>query len=449
MLDLAGHRAPSGDDSDTEKQVGFSQYDLPAMFHASPRKVLVVGAGSGNDVAGLLRNGCTGITAVDIDPVIIDLGREYHPERPYASPDVRVINDDARSFFATTKDRYDLVVFGLLDAHSGTSMTNTRLDHYVYTQESLQRARALLAEGGTLVLTFEILQPFIPERIFETLSKVFGHDPLYFRIPRNELGWGGVMFVISNHMTVVENQLSTHPPLADQIDQWKKLYTIPRTNAIDPATDDWPYLYLDTPHIPGLFFVVFGVLVVLFARGSKRLTAGQLLLQWKRVDWHFFFLGAGFLLLEVQNISKASLVLGSTWQVNAVIISGVLAFILIANLIAAKFPNLPIWTAYFLLCGSCVGLYFLDLSLFSSLPYATKAAMVGIGLCLPMLFSGIIFIRSFVFVAHKDAAMGANLFGSLIGGMMQWLTFLTGIKALLLVVVVIYISAWFCRPRAA
>lgn len=29
-----------------------------------------------------------------------------------------------------------------------------------------------------------------------------------------------------------------------------------------------------------------------------------------RTSWHFFFLGAAFLLLEVQNISKASVVLG-------------------------------------------------------------------------------------------------------------------------------------------
>ena len=43
------------------------------------------------------------------------------------------------------------------------------------------------------------------------------------------------------------------------------------------------------------------------------------------LHWHFFFLGAAFLLLEVQNISKAAVVLGNTWQVNAVIISGVLA----------------------------------------------------------------------------------------------------------------------------
>ena len=63
---------------------------------------------------------------------------------------------------------------------------------------------------------------------------------------------------------------------------------------------------------------------------------------WNRSHWHFLFLGAAFLLLEVQNISKASVVLGNTWQVNAVIVSGVLIMALLANLLKRykdKYPD--------------------------------------------------------------------------------------------------------------
>ena len=70
-----------------------------------PRKALIVGAGSGNDAAGALRNGVEQVTAVEIDPVIIDCGRRYHPERPYDSPRVTLVNDDARSYFATSRDQ--------------------------------------------------------------------------------------------------------------------------------------------------------------------------------------------------------------------------------------------------------------------------------------------------------------------------------------------------------
>jgi len=170
---------------------------------------------------------------------------------------------------------------------------------------------------------------------------------------------------------------------------------------------------------------------------------------WTSSNWHFFFLGAAFLLLEVQNISKASVALGNTWEVNAVIVSGVLAMILLANLLAARFPRLPLWAVYPALVGTCLVLYFVDLSSFAFLPYATKAIIVGGLTTLPMLFSGIVFIRSFASVPGKDKALGANLIGALIGALLQSLTFVTGIKALLLLVAGLYTLAMLTRPRLA
>jgi hypothetical protein len=66
------------------------------------RDVLVIGAGSGNDLAHALRFGASQIDAVEIDPVIQDIGRHYHPDHPYQ--DARVIPhlDDGRHFLHTT-----------------------------------------------------------------------------------------------------------------------------------------------------------------------------------------------------------------------------------------------------------------------------------------------------------------------------------------------------------
>jgi hypothetical protein len=132
-----------------------------------------------------------------------------------------------------------------------------------------------------------------------------------------------------------------------------------------------------------------------------------------------------------------------------VIISGILAMILLANLIAARLPGLPLGPVYGCLAGSCVALYFVDISQFAFLPFAAKAAIVGTLTTLPMLFSGVIFIRSFAQVERKDAALGANLLGALVGGMLQSMTFVLGIKALLLIVAALYLAALLARPRAA
>jgi hypothetical protein len=159
-------------------------------------------------------------------------------------------------------------------------------------------------------------------------------------------------------------------------------------------------------------------------------------------------LGSAFLLLEVQNISKASVVLGNTWQVNAVIISGVLSMALLANWIAYKFPKLPLTLVYTLLIGTALGLYFIDLARFGFLPYATKAVIVGSLTSLPMLFSGIVFVRSFAIAPDKSNALGANLLGALVGALLQSITFITGIKTLLLIVAGFYLLSLITKPKS-
>lgn len=428
-------------------QRGYSQYDLPLKVHPNPKSVLIVGAGSGNDVAGALRNGAESVVAVEIDPDIIAFGRKVHPERPYDNPRVRVVNDDARSYFATSTDKFDVIAFGLLDSHTTNAMTNARLDHYVYTRESLAHAKTLLNPGGVVVLSFEAQKPFVADRMAKGLEEVFGRKPIVFKVPYNSYGWGGVLFVTGD-LDAAERRIAEQPQLSALIAEWQaaRPMTLPGTTEV--PTDDWPYIYLETRHIPALYLLLAGALLALFAVGLRVLKAPQIIRGWDRTQSHFAFLGAGFMLLEVQNISKAAVVLGNTWIVNAVIISGILMMILAANALSGWAKRLPEWPVYVALLASCLGLYFLDLSTFAFLPYATKALAVGLLTSLPMLFSGIIFARSFAATERKDTALGANLFGALAGGMLQSVTFMTGIKALLLIVACFYLAAVLTRPRA-
>jgi spermidine synthase len=317
---------------------GLSQYDIPLLLHPNPKKFLIVGAGTGNDAAGGLRHGVPDITAVEIDPAIISIGRTYHPENPYASSAVRVIIDDARSFFATTSQQYDVISFGLLDSHTTTSMTNSRLDHYVYTKESIQKAKSLLLDGGIIVLTFAAQEVYIADRIEKVLTEVFHEPPITFLIPTSPYGVGGLMF-ITGDIAVARRQIAQNKDLSDYINTLQRTYPISLPNTTRVTTDDWPYIYLQSPKIPVLFFLLAGLIMLILARSLRRWQASGIISRWKRSHWHFFFLGAAFLLLEVQNISKASVVLGNTWIVNAVIVSGVLSMALLANWLAYKFPK--------------------------------------------------------------------------------------------------------------
>jgi len=425
---------------------GYSQYDIPLLLHPHPQSFLIVGAGTGNDAAGGLRHGVRQITAVEIDPAIISLGKKFHPEKPYNSPTVRVINDDARSFFATSREKFDVISFSLLDSHTTTAMTNARLDHYVYTRESIAHAKTLLKDGGIMVLSFEAQKPFIADRMAGVLREAFGSEPMSFTVPGSSYGWGGVMF-ISGDLDTARRQIAQNQQLASLIREWRSERPLTLTYSTPITIDDWPYIYLKTARIPTLYYLLAGLMVLLLLFCHQVLHTPLLIRGWTRSNWHFFFLGAAFLLLEVQNISKASVVLGNTWEVNAVIVSGVLAMILMANLLAARFPHMSLGVVYGALVGTCLLLYFIDLSLFAFLPYTTKAVIIGGLTTLPMLFSGIVFIRSFASIPGKDKALGANLIGALMGALLQSVTFIIGIKALLLLVATLYVLALFTRPQ--
>src|ERR1022692_1120614 len=96
----------------------------PAIFYQpytqAPRNplnnVLVVGAGTGNDVAGALRMGAKHVDAVEIDPMIYQLGTKLNSDHPYQSPRVSVHINDGRAFLSQTKTKYDLILFALPDS---------------------------------------------------------------------------------------------------------------------------------------------------------------------------------------------------------------------------------------------------------------------------------------------------------------------------------------------
>ena len=327
-----------------------------------------------------------------------------------------------------------------------SAMTNARLDHYVYTRQSLERARSLLAKGGVVSLSFEAAKPYIADRMAHLLRDVFGQEPLVFRVPRSRSGWGGVMFVAGD-LAAVRASLAERPTLAATISRWQREMPIHLSYTTPITTDDWPYLYLDAPRVPLLYVFLAGLLVLLLVIDYLRGRTPPLWKRWGRSHTHFFFLGAAFLLLEVHNLSKAGVVLGNTWWVSALIITAVLAMVLLANLVAAFYPELPVIGLFVLLCASCVAVYAVDLARFASYPFFVRALAVGGLTCLPMFFGGIVFIRSFAQVESKNEALGANLLGALAGALLEPVTFVTGIRSLALLVAGFYVLALLTRPK--
>jgi len=438
LLDLSDDFVRKWPDKLDPARRAFGQYDIPYRIQENARDVLIVGAGGGNDVAGALRHGVERVTAVEIDPGIIQLGRDYHPEAPYADPRVRVVVDDARSFFHHDLAHYDVISFGLLDAHTqSSSYNNTRIDHYVYTVESFREARDRLGERGILTVSFESPRPWITGRIGANLRAAFEQEPVTFRIPAGHYGWGGTLFVAARDPERLRRLIRNDLAVERFIEEHPVSLQTPRML----SSDDWPYLYLEECQIPRLHLSLSVILLLLFVVLSRVAVP-----RGKRLSLHFFFLGAAFLLLEFQNISKTALLFGSTWLVSSITISAILALILLANLVSSRLkPKAGV--LYLCLLATVLTVYLVPMESFSSLGPVSRGIAAGGLLNLPIFFAGLVFIGSFQETRERDVALGSNLLGAGVGGILESLSFVTGIRALLLIVALFYTLSWVSRRR--
>jgi len=407
-------------------------YNVPyRVFGPRFRKVLVLGAGAGNDVAAALRNGATQVDAVEIDPAILDIGRQYHPEKPYDSKFVRTINTDARAFLRDGKDSgYDLIVLGELDSHTVlSSMSSIRLDNYVYTVESFREALSRLNRDGVLALSFYYYRDWQMARVFDALWRANGAEP----IAVHSLGKYPDNLVLFAGPGAPRTQLVTHPYVVAQ-----NAENMVGNGTMEPTTDDWPFLYLKQRGLPSGYFsmliVVLGIAYMVSMRGEQLARGNR--------DWAMFFFGLAFMLMETKVMAKVALLVGATWVVNTFVIAAVLIMILFANLAVAKFPKIPLRVAFALIV---FGLLFdwlvrIDTRSFLVQPVANLIFALFL-MVIPVFFAAIAFAEVLNMRTVTSVALGYNLFGAMVGGVLEYLSTIWGINSLNLLCIAAYVCA--------
>jgi spermidine synthase len=417
----------------------WNTYNVPYHFYPHPESVLVLGAGTGNDVAAAVRNGAQRVVAVEIDPLILKLGHQLHFEKPYQSPKVKAVLDDARSYLQTSDEKFDLIMFSLLDSHTTSShFTNIRIDNYVYTLEALQQARRHLRDTGLLMVKFQVAMPWIAGRLQGLLVKVFGDPPLEIWVPEANYSTQGTFYIAGSRERIA--QIQSDPVLAD----YMRAHPPFPVQEAELTTDDWPYFYQKERGIPMTVALISATLVVfcwLFLRQTG-VTAGSL-------RWHFFFLGAGFFLLEAQIVSKMALLFGTTWAVNSIVIAGLLLLIVGANVLVDARPQIPIVVGYAGIFASILLSYCIPLEAFFFKSLLLKSVLATLSLCLPVFFAGIVFIRSFAGEKFSGEALGSNLLGALVGGLLESLSYWSGIRSLLVLAAILYLGSWLALRAPA
>jgi SAM-dependent methyltransferase len=434
-------------------------YQWPyTVFGDSLGEVLILGAGTGTDVAAALRHGATHVTAVEIDPVILRLGAERHPDRPYSDPRVTVVCDDARHFLRTSTKKYDLVVFALIDSLTvQSSFSGVRLESYMFTKESFAAVRDHLSPRGVMVLYNYFREKWLVDRLANTAAEVFGRDPLGH--VHQDRAYLAVMLAGPR---VAE--LAAPPPLPADVNAYGQAHDpspahpLVRDPSVEPATDDWPFLYMRSPGLPrhylGALALVLGLsgLAVWLAvpgRTSAATRLGVPAPPAPRWSWHFFLLGAGFMLLETKSIVQFALLWGSTWSSASLAIASVLVMALASALTAGRVQIRRRGAIAALLLGLVALNYFVPVGRVTFDSRAAESLFYGLLVFSPVFCAGLLFSSSFARSSSTATDFGANLLGAIVGGVGEYLSLLAGYQFLLILVAACYLAAIATAPRIA
>jgi hypothetical protein len=125
--------------------------------------------------------------------------------------------------------------------------------------------------------------------------------------------------------------------------------------------------------------------------------------------------------METKLIAKMGLLTGTTWVVNTLVINAVMVMILLATMATAKgwMRSMPVMFA-----GLFLGLS-ADWALrFNSLVVSRNSAVnlvfVTVLLAVPVLFAAVIYARLFEKTPAPSFALGWNLFGGMVGGLLEY-----------------------------
>jgi SAM-dependent methyltransferase len=463
-----------------------SAYVLPHLLNRDAggrpfEDVLIIGAGSGNDVQGALLHNAKHIDAVEIDPVINALGRRDHPDRPFDDPRVSIHLDDGRSFVRNTGKTYDLIVYALVDSlvlHSGYS--SIRLESFLFTEQAFRDVKAKLKPGGVFALYNFYRQGWVVGRLAKMAEKVFGTKPVVISLPYRErvapsdnLGGHFNLLLVGDstasraeaiRQTLEERKsfwLSNVPSLNKTINAygpespprkdtdahvWCKI----APTAVETAgigllpTDDWPSLYLREAAIPALNLrgmVIMGVIslaILLFFAPVRR----------ARPNGQMFSLGAGFMLLETKGVVHMALLFGSTWVVNSIVFFAILVMILLSNLYVLLVRPRKMWPYYALLLASLLVNTYVPMDYFLSLPGASRVIASCAIIFVPIFFAGVIFAAAFRDSRQPDVDFGSNIGGVILGGLSEYFSLVVGLQHLLFIAVAFYILSAILRPQS-
>jgi spermidine synthase len=399
-------------------------YFLPYQHrvgHAPLDNVLIIGAGTGGDVAIALAEGANHVDAVEIDPLLYRLGKRLHPDQPYNDPRVHVFINDGRAFLQQSVNQYDMILFGLPDSLMLISgQSSLRLESYLFTLEAISTVKNHLKPDGIFTLYNYYNYRFIVDRLANTLATVFDQTPCLDT------------YGAENHWLSVLT-ISRTPSAIQCRTPW-----YPVTTYTTPSTDNHPFFYLKDNRISILYIAAL-LFIFLTAIVAIKVMAASFYAIVNYLD--LFFMGAAFLLLETKSIVNFALLFGSTWFVNALVFISILLTAYLGIEVANRTMHLRTGRLYGVLLVSLFLAWMIPNHELLSLPLALRFFAATTLAFAPIFIANLIFADRFRYTLHSTEALGANFLGAVCGGLLEYVALIVGYQSLLILITLLYTIA--------
>lgn len=172
LLNIDGAAATSMYHYDgTTASISFLQYDLVNLAYHLPgiHKSAVIGVGGGRDILSAHLFGVEDITGVELNPLLVELDTRDPFFKNFSNlndiPNLKLHVDDGRSWFASTREKFDLVQMSMIDTWAATGAGAFSLsENGLYTLEGWRAFLKTLNSNGI----FTVSRWYSPDDVNET-----------------------------------------------------------------------------------------------------------------------------------------------------------------------------------------------------------------------------------------------------------------------------------------
>jgi SAM-dependent methyltransferase len=403
------------------KTVDFLKYDVTNLAYniRNEGRSAVIGIGGGRDMLSAYLYGFRDITGVDINPIFVDLHTKPEYYRSFSGladlPNVRFIADEARSWFARTQDRFNLIQMSMVDTWAATGAGGFSLsENGLYTVEAWTNFLRALAPNGV----FTVSRWYAPDNVNETGRVVSLALGALFNMgvqePRNHIflvgqKWLSTIIVspqplsaadvaglvgASNdleHAILVSPDREPASALLSDLLASKSIDDLTQRASgyaldITPPTDSRPFFFnqlrLTKPQYmfealrqitPGvihgnimagatlLLIIVLSAILVVWvviwpARGAVRDVERKLV---TNGTFYFLMIGFGFMLIEIGLIQRMAIFLGHPIYALAIVLFSVILSTGLGSMLSERWPLSSF--GRFAAWGAVLGIYVLAL----------------------------------------------------------------------------------------